>query len=443
MQEYGTTATDEDIAALDSFDAAVRRDALTKLCAAADGVYPESGAHMNCHAHTFYSYNAYGYSPSHFALLAKQRGLAGAGIVDFDVLDALDEFLAAAQLLKLKSCVSIESRVFVPEFADRVINSPGEPGIAYHMGLGFTTTKLSDEAQAFLADMRTSANDRTRGLLERVNAFTSPVELDYEKDVKPLTPNGNATERHVCLAYARKAMEVFPIAADLEAFWCERLGVTADELDLPDGGTLQGVIRAKTMKRGGVGYVQPGPESFPTMADMNRFVLQSGAIPALTWLDGTSDGEKCIGELIEVSMASGVAAVNIIPDRNFTAGVQDEKLANLYDIVERAEALDLPVLVGTEMNSPGNKFVDDFDTAELAPLMPVFTKGMHIVYAHQVLQGAVGLGYLSDWASAAFDGVKAKNEFYETFGSRFCPGQEDRLTDVSDATTPDQILALL
>ena len=443
MQTENTNSCSDDVAALDSFDAAIRKEALERLYEEGKDSFPAAGTHMNCHAHTFYSYNAYGYSPSHFALLAKQRGLAGAGIVDFDVLDALDEFLAAAKLLSLKGCVSVESRVFVPEFYDRVINSPGEPGIAYHMGIGFTTTALPTEAQAFLTDMRERANQRTRGLLDRVNAFTSPVELDYERDVKPLTPNGNATERHVCLAYAHKAMEIFPEPKALETFWCERLGVEPNELDLPAGGKLQGLIRAKTMKRGGVGYVQPGPESFPTMSDMNRFALQCGAIPALTWLDGTSDGEKCIGELIEISMASGVAAVNIIPDRNFTAGVKDEKLANLYDIVERAEALHLPVLVGTEMNSPGNKFVDDFDTAELAPLLPVFTKGMNIVYAHTVLQQTLSLGYLSEWAAAAFADVQAKNRFYEDFGARFTPGQENCLADVTETSTPDEILASL
>jgi hypothetical protein len=428
---------------LDSFDAGVRREALEKLAALKADEFPVPGTDINCHAHTFYSYNAYGYSPSHFAWLARLRGLAAAGVVDFDVLDALDEFLAAAGLLGLKGCVSVESRVFVPEFADRVINSPGEPGIAYHMGIGFTTTDLQPEPAAFLAGMRKRANDRTRDLTERVNAYTSPVELDYEKDVLPLAPNGNATERHVCFAYARKAAEMFADSGALADFWCAKLDVSVDELDLPDGGKLQGVIRAKTMKRGGVGYVQPGPESFPTMADMNRFVLQSNAIPALTWLDGTSDGEQAIGELIDISIASGVAAVNIIPDRNFTPGVKDEKLANLYDIVDRAEALHLPVLVGTEMNSPGNKFVDAFDTAELKPLVPVFLKGANITYAHSVLQQAAGLGYLSDWAGGAFENVAAKNEFYEAFGARFAPGREDALAGLNDTSTPEQILALI
>ncbi len=431
------------VAPLDSFDARIRRSGLEALHALTER-YPAAGEQFNCHAHTFYSYNAYGYSPSHFAWLAKQKGLLAAGIVDFDVLDGLDEFLAATKLLKLKSCVSLESRVFVPEFADRVINSPGEPGIAYHMGVGFTTTELPSEAQAFLDGMRASADERNRGLLERVNAYMAPVTLDYEADVqKPLTPNGNATERHICLAYARKAAAMFADPEALAAFWVEKLGADASEMELPEGGDLQALIRAKTMKRGGVGYVQPGLDSFPAMSAMNQFAIQCGAIPALTWLDGTTDGEQDIGELIEISMASGVAAVNIIPDRNFTAGVKDQKLANLYDIVKRAEALHLPVLVGTEMNSPGNKFVDDFDADELKPLMPVFLKGTHIVYAHSVLQQAAGLGYLSDWAAAAFATAEAKNAFYETFGARFCPGQEDCLAGLSDAATPDQILALL
>jgi hypothetical protein len=444
MQDHTMTEGNADIAALDSFDLAVRQDALARLHAAAAGSYPEAEPHLNGHAHTFYSYNAYGYSPLHFAWLAKQRGLAVAGIVDFDVLDGLDEFMAASQLLALKSCVSLESRVFVPEFSERVINSPGEPGIAYHMGIGFTSTDLPAEAASFLADMRASADQRNRGLLERVNAFMAPVVLDYEEDVqKPLTPNGNATERHICLAYARKAAEMFSDPAALGQFWAEKLGTDASELDLPMGGDLQALIRSKTMKRGGVGYVQPGPASFPEMSAMNRFSLQCGAIPALTWLDGTSEGEQALEELIDISLASGVAAINIIPDRNFTAGVKDQKLENLYDIVERAEALQLPVLVGTEMNSPGNKFVDDFESAELKPLMPVFTKGAQIVYAHSVLQGHAGMGYLSDWAEASFDDVVAKNTFFESFGARFSPGNEAALVDVTAASTPEAILGKL
>src|SRR4029079_11912483 len=134
------------------------------------------------------------------------------GIVDFDVLDGLEEFLGAGRALGLKTCVSIESRVFVPEFATRVINSPGEPGIAYNMGVGFTTANLTGWAKDYLVDMRQRAGTRTREVLERVNSYLKEIALDYEKEVLPLTPKGNATERHICFAYERKAAAVFPDA---------------------------------------------------------------------------------------------------------------------------------------------------------------------------------------------------------------------------------------
>jgi len=420
---------------LDSFEAGRRREALSALwqqAQAGKGALPRVGTDVNLHAHTFFSYNAYGYSPSKYAWLARQAGLAVAGIVDFDVLDALEEFLEAGRLVGLKTCVSLESRVFVPEFAARVINSPGEPGIAYHMGVGFTKAVQ----HPFLSEMRAAAAQRTRDMVGRVNTHMRPIELDYEKDVVPLTPKGNATERHLCEAYERKAIQMLPDAAQRAAFWKEKLGDAP-----PAGAKLQNLIRANTMKKGGAGYVQPGKGSFPLMADMNRFVLESGAIPTLAWLDGTTDGEKCIEEFFQVGIASGAAALNIIPDRNYTPGVKDQKLQNLLDVIVLAEKHDFPVVVGTEMNSPGNKFVDSFETAELKPLVPVFLRGAHMVYAHSVLQRQSGLGYLSVWAKKTFATTAAKNEFFEKLGRELQPSTEERLRGLTAEATPAQILA--
>ncbi len=420
---------------LDSYDPTRRRRALLALCQEVEEgktTLPRPGRAVNLHAHTCFSYNAYGYSPSKYVWLARKAGLAVAGIVDFDVLDGLEEFLEAGRLVGLKTCVSLESRVFVPEFATRVINSPGEPGIAYHMGVGFA--RAVDHP--FLAEMRAAAAQRTRDMLGRVNGYMRPVVLDYEKDVVPLTPKGNATERHLCEAFERKAAQVFPDATQRAAFWKEKLGDAP-----PAGAKLQNLIRAKTMKKGGVGYVQPGKGSFPLMADMNRFVLECGAIPTLTWLDGTADGEKCMEEMFATAMSTGAAALNIIPDRNYTPGVKDQKLHNLYDVVELAEKRHFPIIVGTEMNSPGNKFVDSFETAELAPLVPTFLRGAHIVYAHSVLQRQSGLGYLSTWARKRFANVAAKNEFFEKLGRELTPEKEDRLGGLGAEVTANQILA--
>ena len=431
---------------LDSFDAGVRKEALAGLCEKVESgevILPAVGDHVNLHCHTFFSYNCYGFSPSKFAWLARKMGLAAAGIVDFDVLDGLEEFLGATKALGLKGCVGMETRVFVPEFADKEINSPGEPGISYHMGVGFPTAKLESGEKNFLSGLKKTAQQRNQAMMERVNKYLSPAELDFNKDVLPLTPAGNATERHLCLAYARKAQSVFNDNDKLKEFWAEKLSIDGDEFEFPESVELLNQIRAKTMKRGWPGYAKPDKGDFPTMADTNRFILEAGAIPTHTWLNGLSAGEQEIERLLEVAMESGVAALNIIPDRNFTPGVKDVKLENLYHVIELAEKLHLPVIVGTEMNSPGQKFVDDFSSDELSPLVPIFLKGAHIVYAHSVLQRAGGLGYMSQWAKEAFCDVAAKNEFFEKAGSVLEPAFEEVLSDIGDGVRPEEILKKL
>ncbi|HXZ16117.1 MAG TPA: hypothetical protein VEH77_09140 [Roseiarcus sp.] len=419
---------------LDDFDARRRREALAALWRnverGTEGL-PEAGGEVNLHAHTFFSYNAYGYSPSKFAWLARKRGLAAAGIVDFDVLEGVDEFLDAGRLIGLRTCASLESRVFVPEFAELVINSPGEPGVAYHMGVGFPRV----QSHAFLTEMRSAADKRTRDMMARVNAYLDPVALDFARDVAPLTPKGNATERHLCAAYERKAIEVLPDATRRAAFWRERLGdAPATSLE------LQGLIRAKTMKKGGVGYVAPDSGSFPRMAEMNRFVIEAGAIPTVTWLDGTSEGEQRMEAFVDVATASGAAALNVIPDRNC---ISEDKLGRLHDVVALAGRRGFPIIAGTEMNAPGQKFVDDFNSDALKPLAPIFLRGAYIVCAHTALQRECGIGYLSSWAEANFSSRDAKNEFFEAAGRLLRPGAEGPLSGVDSGDSTARVLQKL
>ncbi|HSW02880.1 MAG TPA: hypothetical protein VLI39_22150 [Sedimentisphaerales bacterium] len=432
---------------LDSLDAGQRKQALLSLLdqvKAGKIALPETGQFVNIHCHTFFSYNAYGYSPTKFAWLARKAGLAVAGTTDFDVLDALDEFREACKLLGLKGCSGLETRVYVPEFATRVINSPGEPGISYHMGVGFPGSKVPQAQRKFLKSLKETAQQRNRDLVQRVNRYLSPVELDYEADVLTLTPAGNATERHMCVAYARKARDRFGEGTEeLAQFWSQKLGTDAKKLGLPEGRDLINTIRSKTMKRGGVGYVQPDSGSFPNMADTNRFILAAGGMPVHTWLDGSSDGEQAIEELLDVAMSTGAVALNVIPDRNYTPGSQDQKVKNLYHVVEVARRRHLVLVEGTEMNSPGQKFVDDFSTAELAPLLPAFLTGAHIVYAHSVLQRQCRLGYASAWADKHFGTAERKNAFFEEIGANLKPQQEDAMAGLKDTASPKDVFKMV
>jgi hypothetical protein len=67
-----------------------------------------------------------------------------------------------------------------------------------------------------------------------------------------------------------------------------------------------------------------------------------------------------------------------------------------------AQSLDLPINVGTEMNSYGQKLVDDFDAPELAPVRQAFMDGADFIYGHTALQRLLGLGYLSSGRRSIF-----------------------------------------
>ncbi len=424
---------------LDSFDAAERSQALGVLARSA-APPPDPNPWVNMHCHTFFSYNALGYSPSRIAWLAKRRGLAAAGIVDFDVLDGAEEFLAAGRLLGLQACAGIETRVFVAEFADKVMNSPGEPGIAYQVGVGIPRGSVPPEWRAFLLRLRQTSAERNRDLVARVNGYLDPVRLDYDRDVVPLTPAGNATERHICLAYARAARAAFGDGSALAIYWRGKLGDGVDSVELPESIGLQSLIRSRTMKIGGAGYVRPDSGSFPRMEEMNRFIIAAGGIPAYGWLDGLSEGEADLEPLVRTAMASGAAAINVIPGRNYTRGEPDLKLHRLYEAMELTKALGLPVIAGTEMNSPEHRFVDDFEAPEMAPVVEVIMQGAYVCYAHSELQRAAGLGYLSEWAKRRFPDIKARSAFYCEIGRRLQPGQTSPLAGLRDDADPEAIL---
>jgi hypothetical protein len=440
-------------ARLNDFDPGMRETALRELVALADEgaveLPPPCNA-VNMHCHTFFSFNGYGYSPSALAWLGRRHGFGAMGIVDFDVLDGVDEFLDACETVGLRGSAGIETRVFVPEFAAREINSPGEPGVCYQMGIGFASGRAEGRASGILADLRQRAAARNLGMLKRINAHLAPVAIDYKRDVLPLTPKGNATERHMLTAYVAAAEGAYPDRGERAHFWAEKLTLKPIEIEalIDDVPAFKNVIRAKLMKRGGVGYVQPSPESFPTVDEFHEMIALCGALPCFAWLDGTSAGEQDIEELLGLMIDKGAVAANIIPDRNWN--IEDPeakriKVQNLHDFVRLAQALDLPLNVGTEMNKYGLKLVDDFDAPELAPVRRAFVDGAHFIYGHTVMQRGLGLGYQSKWAKGHLPTRHERNGFYTQVGYRVEPGAQgkQKIAQLDETLSPAEILAAL
>lgn len=422
----GTYDTDERLASqvsdqevleqqLDSFDAREREEALERL-AALRLPAPEDTDNLNMHFHSFFSYNAEGWSPSHIAWRAHRAGLYAAGLCDFDVLDGLEEFLGAGELLGLRVAVNLETRVFVKDQAAVDITSPGEPGVTYIMGAGFAAQPAEGTPQAEgLNALREGARARNLALLDRINPHLPDIALDYAADVLPLTPLGVATERHIIRAYVNKSRAVFGTPQRVAEFWAKVLDKdAADVQEALDTPALEEMVRSRLVKRGGLGYAQPSEDTFPPVDEFIRWVLSCEAIPMITWLDGTSEGERDPHALLEGMTAKGCAAINIIPDRNWNYADPQEretKAKNLDAIVRAADDMGLPINIGTEMNRAGLPFVDDLSGPVLRRYRETFLRGARIMVGHTILRRFAGLSYATcDWHPGR------RNAFFEAVG---------------------------
>ncbi len=428
---------------LDDFDWEKRKRAFLALLEAhkrGDIVFPSPRPLVNLHFHTFFSFNACGYSPLHIVWLSKKRGLSVIGSVDFDVLDAVEEFRFGGFALHIPCVSGLETRIYLPEFREEELSSPNEPGIAYYMGNGFVRLPRNDTpAFETLKKLKRIAQERNKKIVARVNAYLSPISVDYEKEVLPLTPSGNPTERHIVLAYARKAQEVFPSETEEIHFWVEKLGV-GEECIAPlkrDPALFFDFIRSRLMKFGGVGYVKPDLGDFPRLEEVNAMILSLGAVPSFSWLDGTRSGESDPKRLVDFCESKDIETFFLVPDRNWDIPDDEErkiKVRKLYEFVEEAQKRRFPIFVGTELNRYGQKFVDDFDSPYLAPLAPYFIESAWILWGHAVLEMSSGRGYTSEWAKEVFKDRARKNYFFARVG-KATRAQEEEVCRLGERST--------
>lgn len=408
---------------LDSFVGPERQATLNTLMAMRPDT-PPAGVNVNMHFHSFFSYNAKGWSPSRIAWEARKAGLYAAALCDFDVLDGMEEFIEAGLTVGLRTAVHVETRAYLKEYAHAEINSPGEPGVTYIMGAGFVRMPAAGSGTArTLQHLRDQADARNRALVQRINPAVGLAAVDYEQDVVPLSPGRCPTERHLVRAYVMKSRAAFPVEADWTAFWAALFGKGPEEVRklAGDQPALEERVRGKLVKKGGIGYEPPTDRSFPLVDDFVQWVRACEAIPMAAWLDGTTAGEGDPGSLLGCLRAKGVAAVNIIPDRNWNfidPAVRALKISKLKDYVEAAEALAMPINIGTEMNRDGLPFVDDLTGAALKPHRALFIQGAQVMVGHGILSRYAGFSYVGGAASKEFGAdIRAKNAFFAAVGA--------------------------
>ena len=430
--------------ALNSFKTEDRRSALAEAVNSFDEglvVRPQDTGWVNALARTFFSYSIDNFSPARLAWEAVIRGLSVVGCADLDNLGALGEMQTAGDALGIRVTVSMETLAQVQSYCDSDLNVPGHPGLLRAMGVGFTAVPpLDSDHGRLIASLPVRARERNLALLAKVNTFLAPVTIDFEADVAPLTPAGNATPEHLAAAYFNKAKAIFPELQDLAVFWSDVLGRSPQDAEclLGDDANFKEVVLDKILR---LGDEPPQVSALPGVTEFFQAVRQSGAIPCLYWLNGESAGEVDPGRLLDDAVNWGARAVALTPDACWNLPdpeIKERRLASLASLMAAAKARNLPVLAGSPMSAPRQKFVDSFDAPELAAYFRDFTDSAFWLYGHATLQRAAGMGRVSEWADHHFGRDRAAaNAFYTAVGKKAAPGKATRTRIASSCPDGD------
>ena len=355
---------------LNARTAAERLDALRELKQRIDeGLFaiPEPDGNVNNHIHTTFSFSPY--SPTKAVYMACMARLAAAGIIDHESVGGVLEFREAGRILGLPTTAGFEFRAGFSNtpLAGRRINNPDQKNVAYMTIQGLPDSQL-EAADIFLRPVRKAREERNSRMCKKLSEITG-IELDYEKDVVPLSekPNGGSvTERHIICALSQKFIGRYGKGQELRDMLASCPGIAKDaaaKLSDPDDVLflfdLIGLLKAGFVESF---YIPAGPAECPDVSDVVSFAAETDSILAYAYLGDVKDsvtGDKkeqtfeddYIEELFEVIHGLGIRAVTYMPARNTR-----EQLDRLRGLCERYNMLQVS---GEDINSPRQVFISE------------------------------------------------------------------------------------
>ncbi|MBO5068150.1 MAG: PHP domain-containing protein [Clostridia bacterium] len=318
----------------------------------------------NNHIHTIYSFSPY--SPTKAAYMAYMAGLTSAGIMDHDSLSGVEEFKKACAILGLGSTCGVEVRCKYNKGFGKM-NHPDQAECIYMAAHGIPSQNV-EALNDYLAPYRQKRNERDAEMCKLITGKFGKfgIELDFDKDVKPLSEavdGGSVTERHLLYALAVKLENKFGRTESLIKFLTDDLklgvndkikGFLLDESNEHFLYDLLGVLKADTAF-----FYIDADEEMPDAEEFVKKAKELGAIPAYAYLGDVGDsvtGDKkaqkfeddFLPELIAEIKKSGFLACAYMPTRNTPAQLQRlGKLLKENDLFE---------ISGEDVNSPRQKF---------------------------------------------------------------------------------------
>lgn len=327
---------------------------------------PAVPEYINNHIHTTYSFSPY--SPTAAVFAARMEGLSTAGIVDHDSIAGAREFLAAGELAGIPTTIGMECRVSMDGtiLQGRRTNNPDQAGVSY-MTLQGVPHGCIEALNDWFAPYRAARNVRNRKMTARINGLLPGTNLDFERDVLPLSQfadGGGVTERHLMYALAQKitgrigkgpvlVQYLQGIGLDLSEKQRRQLLDTEYPFYEYD---LLGILKAAFLPQV---YVCATDEC-PNIRSVVQLAKQTGAVLCYAYLGDVGDsvtGDKkaqkfeddYLEDVFDCLQDCGVPAVTYMPTRNTPA--QLEHIRTLC--ADRG----IFQVSGEDINSPRQSFV--------------------------------------------------------------------------------------
>ena len=357
-----------DIEILHELNAGTAEERLANLrrIAAKTQFPPEVPEYINNHIHTTYSFSPY--SPTAAVYAARMEGLCTAGIIDHDSIAGAKEFLEAAKIIGMPVTVGMECRISMEgtRLEGRRTNNPDQVGVSY-MTIQSVPHENIDRLQAFFEPYRKARGERNVKMIEKINACVPGADLDYERDVLPLSmgaEGGGVTERHLLYALAKrlvamhgKGQPVIDALAQVGVTLSEKQKAQMLDLSYPFYEyDLLGILKSAFISQI---YIDADAEC-PRLPEMVAFCKEIDAYLCYAYLGDVGDsvtGDKkaqkfeddYLDDVFECLKEEGVKCVTYMPTRNTR-----EQLMRLRGL---CDAYGMFQISGEDINSPRQGFV--------------------------------------------------------------------------------------
>jgi len=356
-----------DIAILNKLNAPTREERIANLREVMKTTtFPEPvPQYINNHIHTTYSFSPY--SPTAAVYAARMEGLCTAGIIDHDSISGAEEFLEAAEIIGIPVTIGMEARVSMDNtrLEGRRTNNPDQVGVSYMTIQSVPHDKIPVLTE-FFKPYQAARHERNRKMIDKINTLVG-VELDYDRDVLPLSEaanNGGVTERHLMYALAIELVKqvgkgqgmIDKLTALGMSLNDKQKSMLLDteypfyEYDVL--GMLKGTFVPMI-------FIDATDEC-PKLADMVKLCRDVDAYLCYAYLGDVGDsvtGDKkaqkfeddYLDDVFECLKEEGVTAVTYMPTRNTPA--QLERLRSLCDRYGMFQ------ISGEDINSPRQSFI--------------------------------------------------------------------------------------